>query len=66
MKGILARDRKAQIVIIGDEDAQPYSRPPLSKELWLQDAELAASLHYKDWAGKERSYALSCCLVFYF
>ena len=23
-----------QVLIVGDEDKNPYSRPPLSKELW--------------------------------
>lgn len=55
MKAILSRDKDAQILIISDEDATPYARPPLSKELWLQDEAMAQTLRYKDWSGQERS-----------
>ncbi|XP_052078132.1 apoptosis-inducing factor 1, mitochondrial-like [Mytilus californianus] len=34
MRAIRLRDHKAQVLIVGDEDNNPYSRPPLSKELW--------------------------------
>lgn len=55
MKAILSKDKNAQILIISDEDATPYARPPLSKELWVQDASMAQTLQYKDWSGQERS-----------
>ncbi|XP_063415607.1 apoptosis-inducing factor 1, mitochondrial-like isoform X2 [Mytilus trossulus] len=34
MRAIRLGDHKAQVLIVGDEDNNPYSRPPLSKELW--------------------------------
>ena len=37
-----------QVLIIGDEDYTPYSRPPLSKQLWFyEDHEAAKQLKFK-------------------
>jgi hypothetical protein len=35
VRGILARDKTAKIVVISAENELPYARTPLSKELWL-------------------------------
>ncbi len=35
VRGILARDKAAKIVIISAEPELPYARTPLSKELWF-------------------------------
>ena len=35
MRGILARDKKAKVIIVTAEDELPYARTPLSKELWF-------------------------------
>ncbi|XP_048779085.2 apoptosis-inducing factor 1, mitochondrial-like [Ostrea edulis] len=49
-RAIKARDPKAKILIIGDEPDIPYERPPLSKELWYIDKDLAKV--YKFGKGK--------------
>lgn len=43
----------AEILLIGDEPYVPYSRPPLSKELW--SSANSSEYYFKDWAGNERS-----------
>lgn len=50
---IRAKDPKAKILIIGEEDYPPYMRPPLSKALWLEeDHEQAKKLKFKaSWMG---------------
>lgn len=42
-----------QVLIIGEEEFTPYSRPPLSKQLWLyEDAEATKQLKFKaSWSG---------------
>jgi hypothetical protein len=35
VRGILARDKKAKIIIVSTENELPYARTPLSKELWF-------------------------------
>lgn len=55
-RAIRAKDPKAKILVIGEEDCYPYMRPPLSKELWFtDDREKAKKLIFKQWNGKERS-----------
>ncbi|XP_061189197.1 apoptosis-inducing factor 1, mitochondrial-like [Saccostrea echinata] len=49
-RAIKARDPKAKVLIIGDEPDVPYERPPLSKELWYIDKNLAQN--YKFGKGK--------------
>ncbi len=42
-----------QVLIIGEEVYTPYSRPPLSKQLWLyEDHEATKQLKFKaSWSG---------------
>lgn len=42
-----------QVLIIGEEEYTPYSRPPLSKQLWLyEDHEATKELKFKaSWSG---------------
>ena len=52
-KAIRDGDPTAQVLIIGEEDYPPYSRPPLSKQLWLyEDHQDAKELKFKaSWSG---------------
>ncbi|KAJ7995885.1 hypothetical protein DPEC_G00231350 [Dallia pectoralis] len=55
-RSIRARDPGARVLIITDEPDLPYMRPPLSKELWFSDdPDVADTLRFKQWNGKERS-----------
>ncbi|KXJ12564.1 Apoptosis-inducing factor 1, mitochondrial [Exaiptasia diaphana] len=55
-RAIRKGDPKAQVLIIGEEEHPPYMRPPLSKEFWYGDDDVAvANLRFKQWNGKERS-----------
>ncbi|XP_064608308.1 apoptosis-inducing factor 1, mitochondrial-like [Liolophura sinensis] len=55
-RAIKARDPKAKILVVGEEDNLPYMRPPLSKEFWFSDdREAIKNLKFKQWNGKERS-----------
>ncbi|XP_041453853.1 apoptosis-inducing factor 1, mitochondrial-like isoform X1 [Lytechinus variegatus] len=56
LRAIRANDPKAKVLVIGDEEAMPYMRPPLSKELWFSDdKEGVDNLKFKQWNGKEKS-----------
>ena len=52
-QAIRGKDPSAKILIVTDEKFSPYSRPPLSKHLWLsQDHEAARQLQFAaPWAG---------------
>ncbi|KFP33690.1 hypothetical protein N325_07576, partial [Colius striatus] len=53
---IRARDPGARVLIVSEDPALPYMRPPLSKELWFSDdPDVTESLRFKQWNGKERS-----------
>lgn len=60
MRAIRAARPAAQVLLVGDERALPYMRPPLSKELW-REPELAAraaapdGLSFRQWNGRRRS-----------
>lgn len=55
-RAIKARDPKAKILVIGEEEAVPYMRPPLSKELWFnEDKAEVEQLQFRQWNGKKRS-----------
>ena len=42
--------------MVTDENDVPYSRPPLSKELWRSDdPNIAKNLIFKNFEGKEQS-----------
>ncbi|XP_030836587.1 apoptosis-inducing factor 1, mitochondrial [Strongylocentrotus purpuratus] len=56
LRAIRANDPKAKVLVVGDEEATPYMRPPLSKELWFSDdKEGVENLRFKQWNGKEKS-----------
>ena len=52
-KAIRESDPKARVLIVGEEEYPPYSRPPLSKQLWLyEDHDEAKDLRFKaSWSG---------------
>jgi len=55
-RAIKARDPKAKILIVGEENEIPYMRPPLSKDLWFNDnKEEVESMTFKQYNGKKRS-----------
>ena len=55
-RAIRGGDGEAKILMITEEEHNPYMRPPLSKELWFsQDPEAARQLKFKSWNGKDRS-----------
>lgn len=60
MRAIRSARPDAQVLIVGEEPALPYMRPPLSKELW-REPELARAadhfeaLTFRQWNGKRRS-----------
>ncbi|KAF9105120.1 Apoptosis-inducing factor 1, mitochondrial [Mortierella sp. AM989] len=59
MEAIREKDPSAAILIIGNEDMEPYMRPPLSKEMWYNKSdESTQNLSFKDWQGKERNIVL--------
>lgn len=55
MKTIKKMDTNAQILIIGQEPTVPYSRPPLSKELWDSSEEDLENWMFKDYSGDRKS-----------
>ncbi|KAG0255823.1 Apoptosis-inducing factor 1, mitochondrial [Mortierella polycephala] len=59
MEAIREKDPSAAILIIGNENIEPYMRPPLSKEMWFNKSEeTTEKLSFKDWQGKERNIVL--------
>ncbi|XP_071425881.1 apoptosis-inducing factor 1, mitochondrial isoform X2 [Pithys albifrons albifrons] len=55
-RSIRARDPGARVLIVSEDPALPYMRPPLSKELWFSDdPDVTETLRFKQWNGKERS-----------
>ncbi|KAF4795352.1 Apoptosis-inducing factor 1, mitochondrial [Turdus rufiventris] len=56
-RSIRARDPGARVLIVSEDPALPYMRPPLSKELWFSDdPNVTETLRFKQWNGKERRY----------
>lgn len=48
---------RLKVLIVSEDPALPYMRPPLSKELWFSDdPNVTESLRFKQWNGKERRY----------
>lgn len=44
-----------KVLIVSEDPALPYMRPPLSKELWFSDdPNVTETLRFKQWNGKER------------
>ncbi|XP_045504589.1 putative apoptosis-inducing factor 1, mitochondrial [Colias croceus] len=62
MRAIRSARPDASVLIVSEERALPYMRPPLSKELW-REPELArraadpAALTFRQWNGRRRSVA---------
>ncbi|XP_072945488.1 apoptosis-inducing factor 1, mitochondrial-like [Epargyreus clarus] len=60
MRAIRSARPDAQVLIVSEEPALPYMRPPLSKELW-REPDLARraltpeSLTFRQWNGRRRS-----------
>ncbi|CAG9571963.1 unnamed protein product [Danaus chrysippus] len=60
MRAIRSARPEAQVLMIGEEAALPYMRPPLSKELW-REKDLSARFEHPDdisfrqWNGRRRS-----------
>ncbi|XP_038057403.1 apoptosis-inducing factor 1, mitochondrial-like [Patiria miniata] len=55
-RAIRSNDPKAKVLVIGQEEYNPYMRPPLSKEFWFsKEKEAIANLRFTQWNGKERS-----------
>uniref|UniRef100_A0A8C6JYX0 Apoptosis-inducing factor 1, mitochondrial n=1 Tax=Melopsittacus undulatus TaxID=13146 RepID=A0A8C6JYX0_MELUD len=55
-RSIRARDPGARVLIVSEDPALPYMRPPLSKELWFSDdPNVTETLRFRQWNGKERS-----------
>lgn len=53
-RSIRSNDPKAKVLVISEENNLPYMRPPLSKELWFSEADLANRLSFRQWNGEER------------
>ncbi|VDN18596.1 unnamed protein product [Gongylonema pulchrum] len=52
---IRARDADAKVLIVGEEEHLPYTRTPLSKELWWYgDEDVSETLEYKGYSGRRR------------
>ena len=56
-RSIKAHDPTAKILIISEEKATPYMRPPLTKELWYFDKnhKSESELMFKSFSGRERN-----------
>merc|ERR1719192_2144912 len=55
-RAIKAKDPLAKVLIVGEEDHQPYMRTPLSKEMWfMTDKEAVSQLKFTQWNGRDRS-----------
>ncbi|KAJ1980590.1 hypothetical protein H4R34_002403 [Dimargaris verticillata] len=56
LKAIRESDPEADVLIIGAEAMPPYSRPPLSKEMWrTKSAGSRNALKFTDWQGHDQS-----------
>lgn len=54
-RSIRANDPKAKVIVISEENHEPYMRPPLSKEFWFSENELIKELKFRQWNGSSRS-----------
>ncbi|XP_063698324.1 apoptosis-inducing factor 1, mitochondrial [Culicoides brevitarsis] len=55
-RAIKSNEPKAKVLVISNEAAMPYMRPPLSKEMWFNnDPAVSEKLRFKQWNGAERS-----------
>ncbi|KAJ1981712.1 hypothetical protein H4R35_000605 [Dimargaris xerosporica] len=56
LKAIRESDPDADVLVIGAETMPPYSRPPLSKEMWrTKSASSRHALKFTDWQGHDQS-----------
>ena len=55
MKTIKKMENDAQILMIGQESSVPYSRPPLSKELWDSSYDDLENWTFKDYNGDRKT-----------
>lgn len=53
LQQIKKNDPYAEVLLISEEQMSPYTRPPLSKELWASTPAQAQQYKYKNWQGKE-------------
>jgi programmed cell death 8 (apoptosis-inducing factor) len=55
LQAIKSRYPNSQVIMIGNENEPPYTRPPLSKELWFNDdPNVGENLKFKNWEGKDQ------------
>ncbi|KAM7350937.1 apoptosis inducing factor [Cochliomyia hominivorax] len=56
-RAIKSNDARAKVLMLSEENRNPYMRPPLSKELWYsaKETELTQDYRFKQWTGAERS-----------
>ncbi|KAI1280875.1 Apoptosis-inducing factor 1, mitochondrial [Halotydeus destructor] len=54
-RSIRSHNPKAKVLVVSEEEFSPYMKPPLSKELWFSDDDLAKRLSFRQWNGAERS-----------
>ncbi|KAG7304657.1 hypothetical protein JYU34_009998 [Plutella xylostella] len=60
LRAIRSHRPNAQVLLVSEERALPYMRPPLSKELWQEEDLSEAAKHpdklsFKQWNGRRRS-----------
>ena len=51
---IRSNDPKSLVLIVTDEEYNPYMRPPLSKELWFSGLDVKKSFTFQQYNGRER------------
>lgn len=54
-RSIRANDPRAKVIVISEEDYEPYMKPPLSKELWFAENDLVKDFKFRQWNGRERT-----------
>ena len=57
VRSIRANDPKAKVVIMTEEEYTPYMKPPLTKEIWFTPPEIAKTLTFRQFDGKDRPLA---------
>lgn len=53
-RAIRANDPKAKVLVLSESQHMPYMKPPLSKELWFTPPDVAQSLNFRQFDGKDR------------
>ena len=54
VRSIRSNDPKAKVVVITDEPYTPYMKPPLTKEIWFTPPEIASTLNFRQYDGRDR------------